>query len=120
MVDATIVIQMCNFCAVWAALYTIVLKRVFVIIAHKHEQQKKIQDSCASLQERIALLQSSRDKEWHAFHMQYIPGKQGGAARTCFFIDYGGIPTPSSTEHGVSALIAQLKKAIVRRLEESV
>jgi hypothetical protein len=118
--NATIIVQACNFGLVWLAFYILVLKPALVLLTQKVQRQQAIKDTCAHMRLRMNELQESRYKVFHNLHMRYVHTILQYAPSDRLDMVDEVVPVPLHTEEEQSLLIDQMKKIIVRRIKDRV
>jgi F0F1-type ATP synthase membrane subunit b/b' len=120
-INATIIVQAFNFCCIWLALYCVLLKPAFALLAKKNEEQKSIETSCSQLHAQILLLQENQYELHRDLHKQYLNATKNTVLLEQKSIDHSDrelFPVPHYTEQELSTLIDQAKEIIVARMRD--
>ncbi|HEV2916489.1 MAG TPA: hypothetical protein VGW78_01975 [Candidatus Babeliales bacterium] len=119
MIDATIIIQIINFCLIWLALYTIVLRPVFAIIARRNAYDQSLKQQEADLQAGITLLQDKNYTLWHMAHLRYKQTQIYAIAPLTPRIEYVR-SFKEFQEDDTTSLITDIQQLIIKKVKESV
>lgn len=120
-INATIIVQAFNFCCIWLALYCVLLKPAFALLAKKNEDQKTIETSVSQLHAQIQLLHENQYTLHRDVHKQYVNATKNTVLleqKSVDRIDHELFPVPQYTEQELSTLIDHAKEIIVTRMRD--
>jgi F0F1-type ATP synthase membrane subunit b/b' len=120
-INATIIVQAFNFCCIWLALYCVLLKPAFALLAKKNEDQKNSETSVSQLHAQILLLHENQYTLHRDLHKQYVTATKNRILleqKLADHVNHELFPAPHYTEQELSTLIDHAKEIIVARMRD--